>query len=448
MSVSNNTINKLKESKKSIVFSQNSSTSGSLFKYLCGNTMVYKNYTLENNGKTSQIYQNDSNMNIQTPQVNFMGNFIRSRGLTGDQGYTVGDTISKDMGTTNCDSLTASRAPFGIAISNNQATASYWEDWGDDIFDDWGFFYIFDIATKQYYFPILSPENLADGTFTTQTFNAFGRNYTITHGYPAQGIFKFDVSCSDDSEFIFGAYGNMGSDEDTINTNFTQSYTLNNKSFTLYYNRNIEDGDATERFFSYFIPYEPKLNNTKTYSDFLGNDDELSLFSIPVRYGLTVYFSKKNDIKNWVINDLHIPTQILVQGNVLVNGNCLSRCNLVSMPDSDYNAKPQELINGYFRPDTNLNDNRLFILPNAVDIIGAINNYQVGTSFQFTINNVQGANFTRNLTTSDSSVIILNSMTVNVPQNSITRYNVIITNITPGFEQVLIFEDCYQNIIL
>jgi hypothetical protein len=229
--------------------------------------------------------------------------YIVSKGLSGNQGYPVGQSITKDMRTGESDALGSEEAPMGVAIPSGQ-NSSYWSDWGNDIFDGWGFFYIFDVATRQYFFPILNPRNLADGVFTTQHFNAFGRIYTITNGYPAQGIFKFDVSCNDNSQFIFGAYGDMGSDNDTINTNLTQSYTLNNTNYTLFYNRNIEDGDEIERLFSYFIPYEPQLNNTKTYSDFLINDDELSLYSVPVRRGITVYFSKRNDVKDWVLNDL------------------------------------------------------------------------------------------------------------------------------------------------
>ncbi len=106
---------------------------------------------------------------------------------------------------------------------------------------------------------------------------------------------------------IFGAYGDMGSDSDTENTNLTHSYTLGQDgTYTLYYNRNVESGDSIERFFSYFVPYELAANTTKTYSDFLTNDDELSLYSVPVRQGITVYFAKKNDVKDWIVNDLYV----------------------------------------------------------------------------------------------------------------------------------------------
>ncbi len=221
--------------------------------------------------------------------------------------YTVGYQVTKDMRTDdNTDSLDAAYAPNNVAIAGGQI-ASYWHDWGNDIFDGWGFYYIFSTSTNKYYFPQLLPINLKNGTFVTQNFNAFNRIFKITHGYPVEGIYKFDISCNDPSfQFIFGAYGDMGSDDDTENTNQTYSYSLDGNNYTLYYNRNIESGDSIERFFSYFVPYETSLNNTKTYSDFLNNDDELSLYSVPVRKGITVYFSKKNDVNQWVVNDLYI----------------------------------------------------------------------------------------------------------------------------------------------
>lgn len=219
----------------------------------------------------------------------------------------VGGEIRKDMRVNdNTDSLDADYAPNNVAIPGGQV-ASWWSDWGNDIFDGWGFFYIFNVATNEYYFPKFYIDNESNGRMITNRFNAFDRTFTIVHGYPVQGIYKFDVSVNDPNfQFIFGAYGDMGSDSSTENTNETQDYSLNGQDFTLYYNRNVEESDEVERFFSYFVPYEPSLNNTKTYSDFLTNDDELSLFSAPVRKGVTVYFSKQNDVKDWIINDLFL----------------------------------------------------------------------------------------------------------------------------------------------
>lgn len=441
MSLDMNSINTLKKYKKSVVFSQNSSTSAPIFKYLGGNSIIYKNIVLENGNNQSQIFQSGANLNIQASQINLIGNnpFVTSEGFTGDQGFPVGYPIDKDMATEGCRPLDAAYAPNNIPINNDQAIASYWNDWGDDIFDAWGYFYIFDVATNQYFFPIFNPVNLADGVFTTQSFNAFGRTYTIIHGYPAEGIFKFDISCSDNSEFIFGAYGNMGSDESTENTNLTKPYAINGQSHTLYYNRNIESGNLTERFFSYFVPYESNLNNSKTYSDFL-IDDNLSLFSVPSRYGLTVYFSKKNDVSEWVINDLQVATSNLyINGTVVSSGRILSHLNLTTMPDADFTPTVGSLTNSYFISN-NLTDNRAFIIPSAANIVSAIPNCSPGTSFDFTINNVQGGAFNRSLVASDSSVTFVACYSTAASKHQILNYTGLITNTTPGSEAVSILQ--------
>lgn len=279
----------------------------------------------EGNARSSQFYQEDDSLELKTQQLNISSDLlegIRSKGLTGSQGLTVGHTVRKDMRVGGGEeSLDEEAAPNNIPIDGNEITCTHWDDWGNDVFDDWGHFYIFDVETNEYFFPLFDDLNLPDGEFATQSFDVLDRTYTITHGWCAQGIYKFDVACSSpDSLFIFGAYGDMGSDDDTINTNLTQEYELDGSLYTLYYNRNIEEGDEIERFFSYFIPYEKELNSSKTYSDFLTNDDQLSLYSVPVRYGITVYFSKKSDVKDWVINDLNIEDKRVNNSHLNVYG--------------------------------------------------------------------------------------------------------------------------------
>ena len=68
------------------------------------------------------------------------------------------------------------------------------------------FFYLYDVNSGKYYFPLIDPQNQGDGTFATQTFNAFGRTFTIKHGWAVQGIFKFDISVADSLPFKFGTY--------------------------------------------------------------------------------------------------------------------------------------------------------------------------------------------------------------------------------------------------
>lgn len=241
-----------------------------------------------------------------------------------DDGFPVGNVINKDMRISNytnefdpiyyypeyfpnMEPFTDSNIVEGDKLPDDRLNACYWRDWGNDIFDDWGFFYLYDIITGKYYFPLFSPRNQADGELFTETFNVFGRVFTITQGYPVQGIFKIDISVDDNSPFIFGAYGNMGSDGNHINTDLTYPYTKGSTSLTLFYVKQEENGDDTEILYSYFIPKLVSENESPTYNLYQQSDnDNNSLMSATVTTGVIIYFSKTNDVKEWIVNDLEV----------------------------------------------------------------------------------------------------------------------------------------------
>ena len=402
---------------------------------------------------------------------------LQSKNTITDDGFIIGGEPDKDM--TN-DEYTMEFDPnsyqseffpgmadfiesnivAGDKSSEDRLIASYWDDLGNDVFDDWGYFYLYDVESGKYYFPLFNPQNLDDGAITTQTFSAFGRNFTIKHGWTVQGIFKFDISVNDSKLFRFGAYGNMGSDGDEVTDNLTQSYSIGSNNLTLYYHFHSEDGDNTEILYSYFIPKNIKENDSKTYDAYYDEDD-MSIISKEVTNGLLVYFSKKNNVKNWVIHDINISSgsdsnnfsvdesgnvyvagNEYVAGNILSNGTNLGRLILTSsIPDEDYSASASSLVNGYFT-SSNLNEDRLFIVPSASDIISVIPNCSVNTCFRFTLNNVQEGEYNRTLTTVDPSVTIdsscLNTLLV---RNLIFSYIVLITNITPESESAVILQD-------
>jgi hypothetical protein len=183
--------------------------------------------------------------------------------------------------------------------------ASYWDDLGDDIFDNWGYFYLYDVESGKYYFPVINPQNQDNGVMTTQIFIAFGSVFTIIHGWSVQGIFKFDISVNNNKPFRFGAYGDMGSDEDGNIEYLTQPYSLGSNNLTLFYFKNQEGSDDTEILYAYFIPKKIEQNSSVTY---VHNYDGqiMSLKSNEITQGLLVYFSKTNDVKDWVIHDLGI----------------------------------------------------------------------------------------------------------------------------------------------
>jgi hypothetical protein len=227
--------------------------------------------------------------------------YIVSAGRTDTGGYQVGAFIDKDMVSPSNWNYSGSTVPGGISTN---ITASYWSDWGDDIFDSWGYFYLYDPGANNYLGLQFSSYNLPDGTFSTQSFLFNSRNFTIIQGYPVQGIFKFEIRVDDDSPFIFGEGGNMGSDGSTANLDQTYSYSIGGTNLTLWYNENYQTNALNERFYSYYVPFVVEDNATKTYTDGIEGTDNLYLYSVQCTNGLTVYHSKQYDVKEWVVYDL------------------------------------------------------------------------------------------------------------------------------------------------
>lgn len=237
-------------------------------------------------------------------------------------GFTVGGTVTKDMSIESYDdqidpydyqsSFFPGMANFvdgniiaGDKDSGDRLNATYWSDLGNDVFDDWGYFYIYDVSMGKYYFPLIISQNQPDGVFKTQTFDISGHIFTITHGWAVQGIFKFEISVNDNMPFRFGGYGNMGSDGDEFYEDLTYAYSIGSTNLTLYYHHHAEDGNSDEQLWSYFIPKKVSENNSQTYNVYYDGDD-MSMVSKVVSEGLIVYFAKRNDVKEWVVNDLNI----------------------------------------------------------------------------------------------------------------------------------------------
>jgi hypothetical protein len=261
-------------------------------------------------------------INIQQPSTPQTDNLIYSKNNTTDDGFIVGGTVNKDMDneiyTQEFDPYSYQSTFFpgmsdfidsnivsGDKPSSDRLIASYWSDLGNDVFDDWGYFYLYDVNSGKYYFPLINPQNQQDGIITTQTFTAFGRLFTIKQGWAVQGIFKFDISVNDNLPFRFGAYGNMGSDGEEVIDFLTYPYSISSTSLTLHYMKHSEEGDNRETLYSYFIPKVISQNNSQTYV-FNNDSDENSIISNEITKGLIVYFSKTNDVKEWIVNDLAI----------------------------------------------------------------------------------------------------------------------------------------------
>jgi len=247
--------------------------------------------------------------------------YLYSKNNRTNGGFPVGETVLKDMSNNlytyrfnpneyQNDFFTG-MAPFtdgnivaGDKDPADRLIASYWDDWGNDIFDRWGFFYLYDVEQGKYYFPLITPQNQANGEIYTQTFIAFDRVFTIKQGYPVQGIFKFDISVNDDKPFKFGGYGLMGSLFFNNNSPDTYEYSIGSTNLKLYYVKQYHRDISDQILYAYYIPKKVSENNTQTYNLDVSTDGKNNLMSNVVTNGLIVYFSKINDVKEWVVNDL------------------------------------------------------------------------------------------------------------------------------------------------
>lgn len=246
------------------------------------NESLYREYAVMTFGNTPEKDMDNADYTAEFDPQDYQETFFPDMADFIDENIVLGD---KEEGTKN--------------------EASYWDDLGNDVFDDWGYFYLYDVTDGKYYFPLLTPQNEADGVITTQTFTAFERSFTIKHGWATRGIFKFEITVADELPFIFGGYGNMGSDGDEEIEDRTYSYTIGGNSRTLYYHYHAESGDSNERLLSYFIPHNNDENNEQTYHAYYDSDD-MSIMSKVVTTGLTVYFAKSNDVKVWVVEQLKV----------------------------------------------------------------------------------------------------------------------------------------------
>jgi hypothetical protein len=229
--------------------------------------------------------------------------YVVSSGVTGANGFTVGTSVTKNM-TSGTKVSPAALIPGTVDYTANR---SYWSSWGNDIFNAWGFPYLYDTQQNNFFPLLFTTINQADGVIATETRTFNDRTFTIKHGYPAQGIYKLDVSVNDkDKGFIFGMEGNLGSNGTTRVTDFVVPHTLFGESINIYYSRNFEGNLPDEDFYYYVVPYEISKNQAVRPYSRIYQTDNLGLFSNDVFKGVTVYLSKQNDVIDWIKNDLTI----------------------------------------------------------------------------------------------------------------------------------------------
>ncbi len=95
-----------------------------------------------------------------------------------------------------------------------------------------------------------------------------------------------------------------------------------------------------------------------------------------------------------------------------------------------------ELIGGLILRDPN-GDNRSDVLPDAADIVAAIQGCVVGSGFEFTVRNTANAAETITVTAPGADVTLSGTMTI--AQNNSKRFLAVVTNIGAGTEAVTIY---------
>ena len=249
----------------------------------------------------------------------YYAKFLMSKGLTGNQGFTMNtQTVTKDMLENSARTI-----PAGSNPSSGQLTPSgtryAWDDWNGDYFDNWGDFYIYNPTSGTASYIGFATLNGADGVVHSETQGHHNKVFKIKHGWVAQGIFKLDVQCSDETfQFAIGAHGNLGSDSSTLHVDRQYSAPWGNLNY-LY----TSEGGNNEYFYVHIIPKLMSFNsgitinssnftanlNTDTYSASGGAVDWLVMWTDTLTLGATMYFVKganatTGSMYDWVANDI------------------------------------------------------------------------------------------------------------------------------------------------
>ena len=222
-------------------------------------------------------------------------------------------------------------AQYLPGTSTVTATGGYyrWSDWGNDVFDGWGYFQTMNEAADTAVginFGTTSETQNTTNTNPVEVYNRFqgvdGKMFQVVKGYIAQGICRILITC-EDPDYAFRVYmgGNMGSDSGTNRSQGNLSNPINPPSgFTsgtppsdpdlgwindigapIHYIRNYQSVTTnTEQLHIWHLPIdrEEYLPNSSTpaFTEYDGtggsNDDDFSMLTDAYKLGHLFYLSK------------------------------------------------------------------------------------------------------------------------------------------------------------
>lgn len=224
-------------------------------------------------------------------------------------GTTVGASVNKDMAF-HTISMGTAYSPFSSTVSLSPAYK--WNDWGGDIFDGWGNFWICPNTNVSQCVSLNFGSNMrgSDGTMYTNTQSVTGLGtITMRHGWAAQGIFRLEVTSTSTTPFRVGMFGNMGSDSNTLH----YPYISTSASWgNLRLLKNQQQGSTTEIFYLYHIPKNESDNDAGVkYTAGKSGNDNIFLYTDALTNGHNFYFAKTNDVSSWVKADIGLRSNLV-----------------------------------------------------------------------------------------------------------------------------------------
>ena len=130
--------------------------------------------------------------------------------FTSKNGTNIGAAISvhpyKDMNATNTGFIIPSgKHPYGSFNIGPAGTPYRWNDWGHDVFDGWGHWWIGSQTNSNLHsFIPFNTLNGSDGiTYNETGITLAGETFAYKHGWVGQGVFKLDITCTSSTNFQF-----------------------------------------------------------------------------------------------------------------------------------------------------------------------------------------------------------------------------------------------------
>ena len=255
--------------------------------------------------------------------INDSGGLSQNYQILNQTGTAIANTKNKY---TSSHSFPAYGHPSGSSVN---VTGYAWSDWGNDVFDGWGWWHFWNpthgvaeiksstVGEYSYNSNFEDDTNVSvtasnwtnwvtegsDGTINTvyfvadfnptgQTNSSLRKHVKMDYGYIRQGTYIMHITFADYTwPFRFCMGGNMGSDGNTINGNQSGTYSMYSGSMTLYGNYNQQSGSSSELFSTYFIP---RLGSQNAAINRGLSGDNLYLWTNEIKAGIDVYYVKGN----------------------------------------------------------------------------------------------------------------------------------------------------------